>query len=147
MSRRVQNCRLIFSFEKDDVRPITDISLATLEGNQFSELTIGGLRTGTKVEGRSLEAQFAVEPGYLVFVSDDCPYEEVLRIYCVDKNMVVRDHVEIGSPYTTGMLTVVEMKGERTVEFSFRREDRWRVTVSFDGRLCLEEIMRDGRSV
>lgn len=81
------------------------------------------------VAGAVLEAQFATGDEFLLFVTDDCPYEEVLHLYLLDAGMAVVDRVDIGGPYAPGILRDLEPAGPACVEFSFIGNERWRVSV------------------
>jgi hypothetical protein len=80
------------------------------------------------VDGVALEAQFAFEHGYLIFASDDNPYEEILHIHLFDPSYRLLDSVCLGRPYCSGLLRDVAV-GNNCVEFSFFGGDRWRLIV------------------
>ncbi|MDH3595570.1 MAG: hypothetical protein OEU09_20405 [Rhodospirillales bacterium] len=89
-----------------------------------------GQAVGEPVEGCILEQQYAVDANrYLLFVSDDIPYEEGLHIYLVDAAGAVLDGLEIGAPYTPGLLEDVVASGPDKVDFSFIHKQRCRVIV------------------
>lgn len=89
-----------------------------------------GQAVGEPVEGCVLEQQYAVDPGrHLLFVSDDIPYEEGLHIYLVDAAGAVLDGLEIGAPYTPGLLEDAVVSGPDQVDFSFIHKQRCRLIV------------------
>ena len=89
-----------------------------------------GQAVGEPVEGCVLERQYAVDADrYLLFVSDDIPYEEGLHIYLVDAAGAVLAGLEIGAPYTPGLLENVVASGPDRVDFSFVHKQRCRLIV------------------
>lgn len=70
------------------------------------------------LEGATLETQLEVAPGYIVFVTDDCPYEERLQILLLASDLQVLEALEVGEPYTPGIFRVLAMN-ERSVRFDF----------------------------
>ena len=105
-----------------------DTTEQTSEGPR-SRLIFGGRPLGIAVAGAVLEAQFAMSGEFLLFVTDDCPYEEVLHLYLIDAGMAVADQVDIGGPYAPGIVRDLEPAGPASLEFSFIGTERWRVTV------------------
>lgn len=73
-----------------------------------------GQRPGPSLEGAVLEAQFLLDDGrYLLLLSDDSPYEERIHVVLLDRDLSPLDTLEIGAPYTPGLLSGLEPQGDR----------------------------------
>ena len=77
------------------------------------------------VPGAVLEAQFAWPGGFLVFTTQDAPFEEQLDIVMLGLDFSVLDRATLAAAYATGALRSAEPAGEDRVSFSFFGEDRW----------------------
>jgi hypothetical protein len=53
---------------------------ATDHSSPISELVINGVPSGKRVEGATLEAAVEWNSLYLLFLTDDIPHEEMLRV-------------------------------------------------------------------
>lgn len=79
-----------------------------------------GRDTGFRIEAAVLEAPFQVQPGlYLLFFSDDNPYEEQLQVVLLDGHFRLLDGLALGQPYTPGVLSGVQPEGEHRIAFTF----------------------------
>jgi hypothetical protein len=117
------------------VRAIDEFSVAPAAGAvPQSDLLWRGEPTGLRVDGISLERQWDVGGGYLLFLTEDSPYEEGLHIYLLDQARRVADALEIASPYASGILRDVEVEGDAAISFVFFGDDRWRLDVHPGGR-------------
>ena len=112
------------------VKPIDGFSVAPLEGERpRSELLWEGKPTAVRVDGVTLQHQVEVAAGYLLFLTEDSPFEECLHIYLLDDQRQVVDGLELAGPYAPGILRDVIREDPRAVAFSFFGEDRWRVEI------------------
>ncbi|PCM44932.1 hypothetical protein [Marinobacter sp. ANT_B65] len=88
---------------------------------------------GSPQKGALIEAQYQVDDDrYLLFITDDVPYEETLRIYLIAGNAEVLDSLEFGGYLANGTLEGLNVVGEQSIEFSFIHEKRCRLTVKSD---------------
>lgn len=111
--------------------PDEGYALACLLGEMpRSRLLWQGQDTGVELDGVALMHQGAVSTGTLLFITEDCPYEEALHVYLVGPDHRVLDALEIGVPYVPGLLTQVQWLGDDEVSFAFPGEDRWRLRVA-----------------
>lgn len=79
-----------------------------------------GRETGLYVQAASLEAQFHVPPGlFLLFFTDNSPYEEQLQILLLDSHFQLLDGLTLGQSYTPGLLSQLEPQGEQQLRFCF----------------------------
>lgn len=81
--------------------------------------------------GAVLEAQFEAVDGYLVFTTEDTPYEEALHVHWVARDGRVLDAVELSAPYTPAIFANAVLAAPRTVRFTFFDDGRlWSVEVA-----------------
>ena len=84
------------------------------------ELSYGGRDTGSIVPGALLERQYVLIDGrFLLFLTDDVPYEETLRIHLLSREFQILDGLEFGGAYVTAGLSDVTTEKADTVTFSF----------------------------
>lgn len=80
---------------------------------------------------RIVEAQFQLDDtGYVVFATQDSPYEEELTILCLDAELGERDRLSIGRPYTPGLLEAVTPTGPTRITFRFARPEPWTLDIT-----------------
>jgi hypothetical protein len=65
----------------------------------------------------------------LLLLTDDIPYEEMLRVVLLDADLDVVDEALIGSPYSTGSSSSLELCGPDVVSFRFIGESPWTVQL------------------
>ena len=94
-----------------------------------SELVIGGRNCGESVEGLVLEAVYPVAVGYMLFVTDDVPFEEGLHLHLVDHDGKLLDTIFLGAAYTTGSLSELRRIAPDLFRFSFFENQPLRLQV------------------
>jgi hypothetical protein len=95
-------------------------SLALIEGTDFS----------TMVSGVFLERAVACAQGWLLFITDDVPYEEKLSIHLLDRRGVLLDSAYLLVPYAMGVFTDLRLQPPDKVQFKFfNDEDIWTVVL------------------
>ena len=67
-----------------------------------SEIALADTQKRTVVSGAILEAAVAWKDTYLVFLTDDIPFEETLSIYLLDSGLGYLDSASLGGFYSTG---------------------------------------------
>lgn len=107
------------------------------QGSPRSEILIAGRPTGSVVPGSVLEAAVRCAPGWLLFVIDDTPYEEMLAIYLIDAQGRLLDSAHIGGPYTTGSFSALRLDPPATAHFRFIDDADWSVHVLDEAHLVL----------
>lgn len=108
---------------------LTPPTQATREDVPRCELRIDGAPTGRFLAGQLLEQQFEVGTRYLLLVTEDSPFEELLHLYLLDADLSLLDERELGQPYTPGVLQDVAPVSRDQLQFSFFGGDLWRLTV------------------
>jgi hypothetical protein len=94
-----------------------------------SEVVIDSRPTGSIVSGCVLEAAVDCAAGWLLFVTSDTPYEEMLTIHLLDRGGRPLDSAHVGGPYTTGAFTSLRLDPPSTVHFRFIDNADWSVRV------------------
>ena len=102
-----------------------------------AEIWLAGATTAKLIGGAVLEAAFHCEHGYLLFVTDDIPFEDTLSIYLMDQDFQVLDSVNIGVAYSTGNFHLLREPSAREVQFSFIGGCNWRLTLLATPEFCL----------
>lgn len=104
---------------RDPVRTIDDFVLRSSAPNEAHACH----RTRpleVPVPGAMLEAQFELdEGGFLLLLTADRPYEETLYAVLLDRDGHEIEHLELGEPYTPGLLTGVEIVAPTVLRFRF----------------------------
>jgi hypothetical protein len=94
-----------------------------------SELLVDGQPTGRLLNGAVLEAAVQWHDQHLLFITDDIPYEEALRIVLVDASLRVLDAAELGAAYSTGSFSDLSLLPPDTVTFRFMGDTDWTVRL------------------
>lgn len=113
----------IADFAVEPVHPRTE------DAPPRSRLLFNRQPISTTLDGTCLDAQFVIGNKYLLILSDDIPYEETLRFYLLDASLRVVDWLELGAPYSPGVLGDLRDVGADRLEFSFAGNDRWQLHV------------------
>ena len=96
-------------------------------------IIINGHESKVHVDGTCLEAALLVDENYiLLFVTFDCPFEEILAIYLFDlqQNRII-DKAMIYQMYYTGFFSDLVIVSEKRLSFGFMIEGGWTL-VLFD---------------
>lgn len=109
---------------------ITKLVHETGEGEvPTSEVLINGISTGKLISGAVLEAAVQWENYYLIFMTDDAPFEEMLGVHLLDAQLNILDSALIGSPYSTGSFSSLELSEPNTVRFHFIGGTTWSIEL------------------
>ena len=117
------------------LRFVQDLSLRpTAEGGPeevpTSEILVMGQRTGRTVRGVVLECAVAWNGSYLLFTTDNVPFEEALTIHLLDSEFREIDSAWIGAMYGTGTFGGARLVGSSEVDFEFLGEGTtWTVEI------------------
>lgn len=103
--------------------PYTDTALAR------SELLLGGRSTGVIVTGAVLEAALEWQGYRIVFLSDDIPFEDMLRIYMFDADLTLVDAAVLGAMYSTGTFAELSLQPPDALTFRFFAGTVWRMVL------------------
>jgi len=103
--------------------PYTDTELAT------SELLVDGKPTGLIVNGAVLETAVEWQGCRVAFLTEDIPFEDMLRIYMFDAQMTLVDAAMLGAMYSTGTFAELSMQPPNALTFRFFGGVVWRVVL------------------
>lgn len=117
------------------IRPVPEDTI-TLRPRQASDadapssdLAIAGRTAAQPVAGVVLEAAFECAGRTLLFLTDDIPFEESLRIHLLDADLHLLDSATLGSMYSTGRFELLGLQQPRTVKFRFFGDTDWAVEL------------------
>jgi hypothetical protein len=94
-----------------------------------SELVYQGAPTGVVLAGAMLEAAVAWNESYLLFLTDDIPYEDSLHIHLLDANFQSQDTASLSSIYSTGSFSALTLMPPDQLVFRFFGDMDWRVEL------------------
>jgi len=94
-----------------------------------SRLMRHGQDTGTVVPGLVLEAQIALDRGWLLFTTHGIPFEEGLDITLLDGSCKIADGAALFAAYATGTFRNLVLAADDTVVFDFFGPRSWRVRL------------------
>lgn len=114
--------------------PYTDTELAT------SELLVEGKPTGLIVTGAVLEAALEWQGCRIAFLTDDIPFEDMLRIYMFDAKMTLVDTAMLGAMYSTGTFAELSLQPPNALTFRFFGGIVWRVVLLAEREFCIPFI-------
>lgn len=109
---------------------LSEVNEATDTAQARSEVLIDGNSTGIIIPGKVLEAAIKVDAHrYLLFVTDDVIFEEMLTILLLDLSQGVVEKLTIGGAYTSGRFEDLKVS-PHSASFSFIGDTTWTVKVS-----------------
>ena len=116
------------------MRIADDVTTRLIEGQAESEppqsaVVIGGSPSGTVVPGAVLEAAVRADGCWLLFMTDDTPFEEMLSIHLLDRHGRLLDSALLGGPYSTGSFGALELAPPATIRFRFIGDTVWTVEI------------------
>jgi hypothetical protein len=94
-----------------------------------SEILLDGASTGIEIEAAVLEAAVALPGRFLLFTTDDLPFEEMLGIHLFDAELELLDRASIGGAYVTGSFSSLELHPPDSLSFRFIGDVAWQLTV------------------
>lgn len=113
---------------------VTTLSLSqvreeTETAQAYSDVLINGKSTGVIIPGKVLDAAIRVDGHrYLLFVTDDVIFEELLTVLFIDTSQGIIDKVTIGGAYTTGHFENLAVS-PHSVSFNFIGDTKWTIKV------------------
>lgn len=93
------------------------------------EILRNGQATGCLVPGAVLEMAAQWQAFYLLFTTDDTPFEELLQIHLLDADLRLLDSATLGGIYATGSFSPLESAEPDTFRFRFIGDTDWSVQV------------------
>ncbi len=99
------------------------------EAAPTSELVHQGTPTGVLLAGVVLEAAVAWNESYLLFLTDDIPFEDSLHIHLLDTYFQPLDTASLSSMYATGSFSGLTMMPPDHLALRFFGDMDWRVEL------------------
>lgn len=100
------------------------------EAGSTSELAVQGRRAPQPLAGAVLEAAFDADGRrYLVFTSDDIPYEDSLHVHLLDEQLQLLDSASLSAMYSTGAFQLIGAEPPNAVRFRFFGDTDWTVEL------------------
>lgn len=79
-----------------------------------------------EIQGKVIEAQYSVGEYYLLLITEGNPFEEALYIYYLNKDLQVKDTLELSAMYAEGMLRNLSVIDAARIRFSFfDKDEQW----------------------
>jgi hypothetical protein len=103
----------------------------------ISEIVLSGTPTGRTVSGAVLEAAVAADQNYVVFMTDDTPFEDVLTIEYLNENLDLIDRLRIGWIYSTGTFSDLRLQEPNRLCFGFMGDTVWVLELLAKKEVCL----------
>jgi hypothetical protein len=97
-----------------------------------SEILLRGAPTGKQVNGAVLEAAIAWRDCFLLLLTNDIPYEEMLNIHLLDDTFTLLDTAILGAAYSTGSFRELVLIEPDQVGFQFIGGTPWRIELLND---------------
>ena len=94
-----------------------------------SELILRGNASAVTISGAVLEAAVEWEGCFVVFMTDDVPYEEGLSIHLLAPDLALLDSAEIAAMYSTGVFRDLELIEPKHLRFRFFADERWELEL------------------
>lgn len=94
-----------------------------------SEIMVAGVPTGKVIAGAILRAALRWHQFVLLFLTDDVPFEDTLRMYLLDQDLAVVDSARMGAMYSTGIFSALDLTEPDTVRFQFFDGVLWTLTL------------------
>lgn len=94
-----------------------------------SEIFQNAMPIGKYVTGAILEAAVQWREWYLLFLTDDCPFEDTLNIHLFDEQFNALDSAAMYWMYSTGVFKSLELIQPNIAQFRFFGDTTWSVEL------------------
>lgn len=118
------------------MRIASEVSARRVEGEgeadsapPASEILVDGRATGRVISGALLEAAVEAGENWLLFLTDDVPYEDALSIHLLDTRWHLLDSALLGAAYCTGSFGALRLEPPDKVRFRFIGDTDWTLEI------------------
>jgi hypothetical protein len=110
--------------------PEVSVRLVTQSDDEIpkSEILLRQAPTGKYVSGAVLEAAVQWRDCYLLLLTNDVAYEEMLNIHLLDAAFTLLDTALLGAAYSSGAFASLQLS-EDSVSFRFIGDTTWRIEL------------------
>lgn len=117
-----------------ELRQLENITVKVLNQDRDKEvprceILQNSVSVGKHVPGAVFEAAIQWRELYLLFLTDDCPFEETLNIHLLDERSNVLDSATMFWIYSTGMFETLQLIQPNIVQFRFFGDTTWAVEL------------------
>ncbi len=106
-----------------------------------AEIIDNGELTNCWVSGAILEAAVKTDDNNIIlFLTDDIPQEDTLSIHLLDSHFSLLDSVTIGSIYSTGSFSNLQLDEPNQLQFKFIGEKDWKLQLLKNSEFALPFI-------
>lgn len=107
------------------------IALAPRPGNEetVSDIIVAGAPTKFSLRAATLEAAVDTGNEFLLFTTDDTPFEEILGVHLLARSGAPIETLWIGGPYATGAFSSLRICAPDAVSFRFIEDSNWIIRV------------------
>ncbi|EDH5629294.1 hypothetical protein CB172_02250 [Salmonella enterica subsp. enterica serovar Claibornei] len=108
---------------------IHDIGASNINSSE-SYVYIHNKKTEISIPVQRLEAAILLDDGrYLLFATDDTPFEEPLEIFLIELHEGVQEWISLSLIYGTGTFHNLKLY-ESFIDFSYFKDEVWRINVT-----------------
>lgn len=105
------------------LKPVVYLSASSSQSESNTTQLVGPDSQSVEVEGKTLEAQFVNSAGELLLVlTDDCPFEETLRLVLLSPDLDVVDSLELASPYDSFVVQQVSAMPDNQIQIQVNNQ-------------------------
>lgn len=108
--------------------PKSDFDLDPID-DQKSTIIDHCRRTQSNITGTVLELCARYKDKFLVFATDDTPFEDMLYVHLLDDSFNVLDSLIIGAMYSTGSFFDPQLISTNKIVFRFIGDTDWSITI------------------
>jgi hypothetical protein len=108
--------------------PKSDFDLVAID-DEKSAIVDHGRQTQSNVRGTMLELCASYKDWFLVFTTDNTPFEDMLHVHLLDNNFNILDSFTIGAMYSTGSFSEPQLIAPNKIVFRFIGDTDWTITI------------------
>lgn len=117
-----------------ELRQLENITVRVLNSDRDKEvprceILQNTVPVGKHVSGAALESAIQWRELYLLFLTDDCSFEEALNIHLLDEKFNVLDSATMFWIYSTGIFESLQLIQPNIVQFRFIGDVDWNVEL------------------
>lgn len=116
---------------------VREVAFRTDSTPPKAEIVLGGSTTGKLVPGAVLEAAIAADSSYVLFLTDGIPFEDMLTICYLDQDLAMMDQLRLGSMYSTGSFSDLQLAEPNRIHFRFIGGTTWTLELLSRKEPCL----------
>ncbi|MFL0797811.1 MAG: hypothetical protein K6L73_10035 [Cellvibrionaceae bacterium] len=92
-------------------------------------LAVSSLSIDCLIKGAIIESCIAIDKRILAITCDDVPHEDFLHISLIDQDSSIIDEISLGSIYSTGNFSNLNVIDDTSLTFNFIDNALWKLTA------------------